>query len=355
MNDTARSAEPPPPFPEVTVLVGDPTLPDATKRDNRYNDEDFDTFNGMKAALRSLPGYRFSFIDRHDTLLAELTGGRHGFVLNFCDTGFRNVPAFESHIPALLEMLRIPYSGASAACMAICYDKALVRAAAVALGVPVPAETFLADAGAGATPPVAYPALIKPNCGDGSVGIARDAVVRDAAQARRYLAKLRAELPGRAALVQEYLPGSEYGVGVIGNPGQGFTVLPPLEVDYSGLDAGLEPILAFESKTMPDSPYWRQIKFRQAALDPAARRRVADYACRLFVRLGCRDYARFDFRTDAAGEIKLLEVNPNPAWAYDGKLAFMAGFAGIGYADMLRMVLEAAQARVAAEASAAVR
>ena len=353
MNDTARSAEPPP-FPEVTVLVGDPTLPDVTKRENRYNDEDFDTFNGMKAALRSLPGYRFSFIDRHDTLLAELTGGRHGFVLNFCDTGFRNVAAFESHIPALLEMLHIPYSGASAACMAICYDKALVRAAAAALGVPVPAETFLADAGAGATPPVAYPALIKPNCGDGSVGIAGDAVVRDAAQARRYLAKLRADLPGRAALVQEYLPGPEYGVGVIGNPGR-LTVLPPLEVDYSSLDPGLEPILAFESKTVPDSPYWTQIKFRQAALDPAARRRLADHACRLFERLGCRDYARFDFRTDAAGEIKLLEVNPNPAWAYDGKLAFMAGFAGHGYVDMLRLILETAQARAAAEASAAVR
>jgi len=353
MNDTARSAEPPP-FPEVTVLVGDPTLPDVTKRENRYNDEDFDTFNGMKAALRSLPGYRFSFIDRHDTLLAELTGGRHGFVLNFCDTGFRNEAAFESHIPALLEMLRIPYSGASAACMAICYDKALVRAAAAALGVPVPAETFLADAGAGAPPPVAYPALIKPNCGDGSVGIARDAVVRDAAQARRYLAKLRADLPGRAALVQEYLPGPEYGVGVIGNPGR-LTVLPPLEVDYSSLDPGLEPILAFESKTVPDSPYWTQIKFRQAALDPAARRRLADYACRLFERLGCRDYARFDFRTDAAGEIKLLEVNPNPAWAYDGKLAFMAGFAGHGYVDMLRLILETAQARAAAEASATVR
>ena len=79
------------------------------------------------------------------------------------------------------------------------------------------------------------------------------------------------------------------------------------------------------------------------------RRRLADYSRILFERLDCRDYARFDFRTDSAGEIKLLEVNPNPAWCWDGKLAMMAGFAGYSYADLLRMILEAAQARVLAE------
>ena len=65
-----------------------------------------------------------------------------------------------------------------------------------------------------------YPALIKPNQGDGSVGITKDAVVRSAAEAERYVAWLRRELPGRALLLQEYLPGPEYGVGLIGNPGE---------------------------------------------------------------------------------------------------------------------------------------
>ena len=72
---------------------------------------------------------------------------------------------------------------------------------------------------------------------------------------------------------------------------------------------------------------------------------IADQAKRLFARLGCRDYARFDFRVAADGEPKLMEVNPNPAWAYDGKLAFMAGFAGIDYPGMLEMIVDAALRR----------
>jgi len=65
----------------------------------------------------------------------------------------------------------------------------------------------------------------------------------------------------------------------------------------------------------------------------------------LFERLGCRDYARFDYRADANGTIKLLEANPNPGWCWDGKFNYMAGYAGMRYADLLLAILEAAQAR----------
>ena len=76
---------------------------------------------------------------------------------------------------------------------------------------------------------------------------------------------------------------------------------------------------------------------------------ISDYANILFERLGCRDYARFDFRADAAGEVKLLEVNPNPGWCWDGKLNLMAEMAGLRYPDLLRLIIEAAQERVAAQ------
>ena len=75
------------------------------------------------------------------------------------------------------------------------------------------------------------------------------------------------------------------------------------------------------------------------------RRLVRRQARRLFRRLGLRDYGRFDFRTDAAGRIKLLEVNPNPAWCYDGKLALMAGFGGMDYPALLGTILDTALAR----------
>jgi D-alanine-D-alanine ligase len=232
--------------------------------------------------------------------------------------------------------------------MAICYDKQIVRLVAAALGIPVPREICLEPDQELPARADLYPALIKPSQGDGSVGVTKDAVVRSEAEAQRYVAWLRRELPGRAILVQEYLPGAEYGVGLIGNPGRGLEALPALEVDYTRLPAGLAPILSYESKAIPDSPYWTEIRFNRAEAGDEVLARMVDYAKRLFSRLGCRDYGRFDFRCGADGEPRLLEVNPNPAWANDGKLAFMAGFAGISYAEMLRKILDAALARTRA-------
>lgn len=166
-----------------------------------------------------------------------------------------------------------------------------------------------------------------------------------------YARVLRDQMPGCPLLIQEYLEGSEYSVGVVGNPGLTLRVLPLLEVDYSGLPEGLPKILGYESKWLPDSPYWTSIRYREARLDEEWTRRLQDYSLTLFERLECRDYARFDFRADAAGEIKLLEVNPNPGWCWDGKMNYMAGFAGLRYADLLRMIIEAGQERVVATGS----
>ena len=76
---------------------------------------------------------------------------------------------------------------------------------------------------------------------------------------------------------------------------------------------------------------------------------MIDASLLLFQQLGCRDYARFDFRADAAGRPKLLEVNPNPGWCWDGKLNLMAELEGWSYAELLRRIVVAAQERVVAE------
>jgi D-alanine-D-alanine ligase len=330
----------------ILVLSGDPSLPDPGKPGRHYNPEDLTTLAAMHEAFLSLGGHRFAFLDRHDDLLERLRADPPDLLVNFCDTGFRNQATQELHVPALCELLGVPYTGAPPACMAICFDKQIVRLVADALGIAVPWEVFLEPEAPLDHLRGPWPALVKPNRADGSLGITKDAVVRCAAEARAYLEWLRRELPGEAALVQEYLPGPEYGVGLIGNPGHGLTVLPPLEVDFSRLPEGLVPILSYESKSLPDSPYWTEIKFKPAAAEPATLERITTAAVRLFARLGCRDYARFDFRVGADGVAKLMEVNPNPAWANDGKLAFMAGFAGIAYGRMLEMILEAAQARL---------
>lgn len=337
-------------FRRIAVITGDHTLPDPTKRGGRYHQEDARTHQAMVAAFEGLEGYDFVFWSEHERLFELLRDTPPDLVVNFCDTGFGNVPTRELNLPAYLELLGIPYTGAPPAAMVICYDKAIVRLVAQAHGVPVPREAYIAaDMPLDALPDI-YPALIKPNTADGSVGITKDAVVHTPRAARRYLEWLRATLPGRDALMQEYLPGAEYGFGLIGNPETELRVLPALEVDYSRLPAGLSPILSFESKAIPDSPYWTEITFKRAVLGAEAEARMASWTRLLFKRLGLCDYGRFDFRVAADGEAKLMEVNPNPAWANDAKLAFMAGFAGIEYRDMLRLVLEAAIARLTAAA-----
>lgn len=339
-----------PTYPKVAVLLGDPRLPDPSKREGRFHDEDIATRDAMKAAFASLPGYELRYLDDHTTILDDLRADPPQFVVNFCDTGFRNDPFRELNLPAYLEMLGVPYSGAPPAAMVLAWDKSITRALAALAGIAVPGEVSIGpDDDVAAALSDHFPAFVKPACADGSVGITKDAIVHDRREAERRVKAVQAELPGRAILVQEFLSGTEYGVGVIGNPRRDLIVLPPLEVDYDGLDPSLPRLLGFESKAMPHSPYWSQIRFREARLDARTRAEIEAASTAMFERLGLRDYGRFDFRADAHGKIKFIECNPNPAWANDGKLAYMAGFAGIQYADMLRMILEAAQARAASE------
>ncbi len=326
------------------IVTGDHLSPDPTKHGAAYAAQDMETHQAMVAAIEGLGRFQVEVCADHRQLFQRLSAAPPELVVNFCDTGLFNRPTRELNLPAWLEMKEIPYSGATPQAMAICFDKQLVRLAAQALGVETPREIYLpADQGFRELPDL-YPALLKPNAADGSVGITKDAVVRDPEAARRYLAFLARELPGRDVLWQEYLPGPEYGMGLIGNPGA-LECLPPLEVDFSRLPKGANPILSFESKTDPDSPYWTDITFRRASLPAEVEERLRGWASLLFRRLGLQDYGRFDFRCAADGRPRLMEVNPNPAWANDGKLAFMAGFAGIAYPRMLEKVIDAALAR----------
>ncbi|HPO16733.1 MAG TPA: methyltransferase domain-containing protein [Candidatus Hydrogenedentes bacterium] len=336
-------------FPKVTVLMGDPSLPDQVKRDGQFNEEDIETINRLKRALTELEDYSFEYVDQHGPLITRLKNELPQFVLNFCDEGFNNDAFKELHVPAYLEMLGIPYTGAGPACLGLCYNKALVRAIAASLDIPVPLETYFHPDDQSAMIPATFPALIKPNYGDSSIGITVESYVRDAQELLPSVRKLQEAFPGRPLLIQEFLDGAEYSIGIIGNPGLTYTFLPALEVDYSALQPGLPRILGYESKWLPDSPYWTQITYQEAQLDEDTLRKLQDYSSQLFVRLGCRDYARFDFRADAKGEIKLMEVNPNPGWCWDGKMNLMASFGGLRYADLLRMIIEAAQERFTAQ------
>lgn len=336
----------------IAIVTGDPSLPDRTKKNHRYGAEDLAVHEKMREALASLDKFEYTIVERHAGLFNRLRALDPELVVNFCDTGLYNNPQFEIHIATNLETMNLPYTGATPRAMLYCYDKQIVRLVARSLGVDVPAEQFVpADAVRSATVQ-SFPALIKPNTADGSVGITKDSVVHNDDEARAYLAWLADELPGQDVLIQEYLPGTEFGLGIIGNPDAEFVPLPMLQVDFSALPEGLAPILSFESKTDPESPYWSDIRLQPATLPEEQRETLGERCRSLFHRLGLRDYGRFDFRTAADGTVKLMEVNPNPAWAWDAKLAVMASFAGLSYAEMLEKLIATAWARVKRDAAA---
>lgn len=325
----------------MTVILGDHRLPDAVKKDGKFNTEDFETINCLKKALKKLNTYQISFLDNHKDLLQKLIHTPPDFVFNLCDEGFKNDAKMELHIPALLEILGVPYSGAAPTCLSLCYDKSKVRAIADSMGIPVAQETYYHPNDQAANIPSVFPALLKPAYGDSSIGITQNAVVYNAMELLDYLTELTHQFPNTPILIQEFLSGNEYSVGLIGN-GSLVEVLPILEVNYDQLPQQLPKILSYESKWMPDSAYWQKISYHEALLSADEQSKLIDYSKMLFERLDCRDYARIDFRCDAFGKLKLLEVNPNPGWCWDGKLNLMAGFAGISYEMLLDKICKAA-------------
>jgi D-alanine-D-alanine ligase len=149
----------------------------------------------------------------------------------------------------------------------------------------------------------------------------------------------------RPVLVEEFLTGADLTIGILGNPPDDYQILPLGMTYYGELSADLPPICGYESKWDPDSPYWTQLKFIPAVLPEETHRRITDWSLQLATRLECRDYVRLDWRCDTQGEPKLLEVNPNPGWCWDGHLNLMAGFGGQSYADLAQAILKAAEAR----------
>ena len=330
----------------IAVVMGDPRKKDEVKPACVFDDDDFYTLELMKKALAEIPFMKFTFFDRHETLLDDLKkrAGKTDLVLNLCDEGFSNDPAKELHIPALLEQLNIPYTGGTPQCLAFCYDKSIVRGVAREMQIPVAKGMLVTGDSDLSRLPLSFPLLVKPNSGDSSFGITQKSIAHSREELLEIMEETR-EIIGsnKPFLLEEFLPGKDLSVGIIGNP-PACTVLPITEEDYSAVPAELPRICGYEAKWLPDSPYWK-IKSVPADLPETTRNEIVQCCLALFSRLGCRDYARFDWRLDAIGRPKLLEVNPNPGWCWDGHLAKMAALAGISYSEMLSAILEAAKER----------
>jgi D-alanine-D-alanine ligase len=336
----------------VVVLLGDKRKPDPLKPMGIFDDDDIYTIDKLKEALNELEDYKFSYLDNHDTLIFDLIKMKPKikFVFNLCDEGYFNDPLKEAHIPALLEILGIPYTGSGPRCLIYCYDKSLIRGVAREMGIPVPSGVLIKSEDISFDLPLNFPVIVKPVFGDSSFGITARSVVNTLEELLDVIHETRENFGyDKPILIEEFLTGKDLTVGIIGNPPDDFIVLPIIEEDYSQLPPDLPRICGYEAKWLPNSPYGK-IRSIKAELSEEVKGFIIDCCLKLFSRLECRDYCRFDWRLDNEGNPKLLEVNPNPGWCWDGHLAKMAEIGGISYREMLGLILEAAEKRLAKRA-----
>jgi D-alanine-D-alanine ligase len=325
----------------IAVLLGDLSLENPSREDRKYHDEDREATDRLKEALAKIPGYNFFYLENHCTYEAEFRDLklRANLALNFCDTGFFNDSAREGEIPRMLEAINVPYSGSGEQCMQTCFDKSLVKSIAAEMGIRVPRSYIFGDR-------LRYPIIVKPRFGDGSLGMEESTcVVRRRDQLKLAIQGYKNFGYARDLLFEEFLEGKELTVGVIGN-GSDYKVLPIAEEDFSLLPKELPPIVGYRAKWDPDSLYWKLLKSKRAELPERLEKTIIESSLRLINRLGCKDYTRVDWRLDSSGVPRLLEVNPNPGWCWDGHLAKMAQLANISYSGMLEMILKAAEKRL---------
>jgi D-alanine-D-alanine ligase len=336
----------------VAVVLGDPEKPDIIKPSLIFDKDDIETVMNLKIALGELKDYRFIYQANHATLFSDLQKlrGKVDFVFNLCDEGFNNDPRMELHVPAMLEVLNIPYTGSNPQCLTYCYDKSLIRGIAKEMGVPVADGLYIKPEDNVFEMNIDFPVIIKPNFGDSSFGITKESVASNLEELNDAIIRIRDKVGfEKPILLEEFLTGKDLTVGIIGNPPDPYTFLPIVEEDYSELPPELPRICGYEAKWLSDSPYFKLLKSVPANLPEETEKVIIEHCLKLFERLDCRDYVRFDWRLDHNGNPKLLEVNPNPGWCWDGHLAKMAAIKGIGYPEMLLALLQTAEQRITSE------
>lgn len=332
----------------IAVLLGDPTMPDPVKPHSVFDDDDFYTIDQLKSNLNLHKEYTFTYLNNHTTLNQDLMKlkGNIDLILNLADEGYKNESQNELLIPALLDIHQIPYTGSGPHTLASCYDKSLIRGIAREMGIPVPKSFFIKPEDFTFELPFPFPVIVKPNYGDGGFGITSASVANNIEELTRAIYDIRDKFGyEKPLIIEEFLPGKDLSLGILGNPPDFYTVLPIVEEDYSALPSDLPKICGYEAKWLEKSQYWKIITIR-AELAEEIEKAIIEWSLQLFMRLQCRDYARLDWRLDAEGTPRLLEINPNPGWCWDGHLSKMAALNNINYSQLLKEILTSAEKRL---------
>lgn len=297
------------------------------------------------------------YIESDENAYAALRRLKPDLVFNISERLFG--PNRESHIPTVCEMLGLPYTGSDPLTLGICLDKSRAKEILSWHGIPNPA---FAVVGPGEAVPegLPLPAIIKPLCEGSSKGIRNDSVVRDRAALLERTAEITS-LYKQPVIIESFISGREFTVGILGNYPD-YEILPVVEIDYSELPAGAEPIYSYEAKWVWDTRDKPLRIFKcPAPLSAELRDSIERTVRRACSVLRIRDWCRMDLRLDAEGRPNVLEVNPLPGILPDPEdnscLPKAARTAGMSYSGLVNRVVDEAVARwgLAAAGKAAAR
>ncbi len=245
----------------------------------------------------------------------------------------------EAQVPALLDLLGIAYTGSEPAVLSLTLDKGLAKRVVAQAGVATPEWAAWRRVPKRLPDWVRFPLMVKPLAEGSSKGVEAASVAEDEAGLRELVGAL-VERYHQPALVERFLPGREFTVGLLGSGRP--RVLPPMEIVFEGQASPL-PIYSFAHKTGAEGGVRYEVPAR---IDDGLRQSLERTARRAYTALGCRDVGRIDLRLDGDGRVNFIECNPlpglTPGWS---DLCLIAEAAGMSYEQLIGAILAPALRR----------
>ncbi len=252
----------------------------------------------------------------------------------------------EMHVAGLYELMKIPYTGAGPLALGLALHKPRVKELLGYHGIRTPGFHVYRAGDKITAPDLPFPLIVKPSSEDASVGIEDASVVETVSELRRRVQYIIEEYD-QPALVEEYIDGREMNVAILGSRRP--MALPISEIDFSGLTGTMRKIVTYEAKWMHGTIAYSGTKGVCPAQIPAkVEAEIKATALRCFHLIGCRDYARIDFRLSKSGVPYVLEVNPNPDISDDAGFARSARTQGYTYPEAIGKIVESTFERIRA-------
>jgi D-alanine-D-alanine ligase len=291
-----------------------------------------ETIDAIRGAIESL-GHEVVPLEANSELPQRLAEAKVDLVFNIAEgLSGRNR---EAQVPALCELVGIPYTGSDSATLALALDKALAKRILRQHGILTPEFQVMATGREKLHAWVSqkFPLIVKPNAEGSSKGITGSGVVDDETGLRAAVKEI-VDRYRQPALVEEYVFGREFTVGLLGDKKP--RILPPMEICFKDLSKQ-RPVYDFEIKQEWEKHVYYECP---AKLSPSELKAVERAARETFIALDCRDVARIDLRMNAQGQVYVLEVNPLPGLTPDySDLVLISKAAGIEYRTLISEIL----------------